>query len=216
MASLRRGPAVPRPSTCSSSSARVTCGGIPGRVLGAGGLIRAPLRGCEGAESPGACRCAGRGDDAVPAHQQSPSRKVNELDNRGSHFYLALLLGARPGRPERRRDARGDSHLWQTALEAAEETIAGELIAAQGSPVDIGGYYICPTTRPSLPSDAPERDAQRDHRRLELRTGKEHRLPARTVWGDLRRQVAVTPGTSWFAGRGRGGSRWRCPDSAQQ
>jgi len=72
---------------------------------------------------------------------RSPSRKTGELDNRGSHFYLALRwaqeLAARSD----------DGELAQRfgplaeRLGADEETIVEELAAVQGSPVDIGGYY---------------------------------------------------------------------------
>jgi isocitrate dehydrogenase len=72
---------------------------------------------------------------------KSPSRKVGQLDNRGSHFYLALYWA---------REMAGqtdDAELADTfrpladALAADEETIIAELNAVQGEPVDIGGYY---------------------------------------------------------------------------
>ena len=72
---------------------------------------------------------------------KSPSRKVHELDNRGSHFYLALYwaqaLAAQPDDEELR------AHFEPVAARLAEnETqIVEELNAAQGTPVDIGGYY---------------------------------------------------------------------------
>ena len=72
---------------------------------------------------------------------RSPSRKTGELDNRGSHFYLALYWA-------RELASQGeDDELAQrfTALAERlsqdEETIIEELSAVQGSPVDIGGYY---------------------------------------------------------------------------
>jgi isocitrate dehydrogenase len=72
---------------------------------------------------------------------KSPSRKVGELDIRGSHFYLALYwaqaLAADASESSlRRRFARIAQQL--TSSEAA---IVGELNAAQGKPVDVGGYY---------------------------------------------------------------------------
>src|SRR4051794_5641779 len=61
---------------------------------------------------------------------KSPSRKVGELDNRGSHFYLALYWARALG--------------WDLAdrLAADEEQIVGELNGVQGEPVDLGGYYF--------------------------------------------------------------------------
>jgi isocitrate dehydrogenase len=72
---------------------------------------------------------------------RSPSRKVNELDNRGSHFYLALYwaqaLAAQSDDPEL---AATFAPLAES-LAANESKIVDELNAAQGSPVDIGPYY---------------------------------------------------------------------------
>jgi len=72
---------------------------------------------------------------------RSPSRKVNELDNRGSHFYLALYWA------QAMADIADEVELVEKFSAAAqamaeqEETIIAELNAAQGSPVDIGGYF---------------------------------------------------------------------------
>jgi len=73
---------------------------------------------------------------------KSPSRKVNEIDNRGSHFYLALAWArALAGQTE---DAELAAHFapLAEALAANEDTIATELIEVQGQPMDIGGYYL--------------------------------------------------------------------------
>ena len=72
---------------------------------------------------------------------KSPSRKCGELDNRGSHYYLALywaqeLAAQRDDAELQERFAR-----LAAALEEHEATINDELLAAQGEPVDIGGYY---------------------------------------------------------------------------
>ncbi|QDT08318.1 NADP-dependent isocitrate dehydrogenase [Stieleria marina] len=72
---------------------------------------------------------------------KSPSRKVNELDNRGSHFYLALYWAqALAGQTKDAELQEQFSSLAQT-LADNESKIIEELAAAQGSPVDIGGYY---------------------------------------------------------------------------
>lgn len=73
---------------------------------------------------------------------RSPSRKVNELDNRGSHFYLALYWA------EALANQSDDAELAHRfaplakELRANEETIVAELGAVQGQPIDIGGYYL--------------------------------------------------------------------------
>src|SRR5688500_16426463 len=72
---------------------------------------------------------------------KSPSRRVGGIDNRGSHFYLALYwareLAAQKDDAEL---AEAFSALAQ-ALADNEEKITEELLAVQGSPADIGGYY---------------------------------------------------------------------------
>ena len=75
-------------------------------------------------------------------NEKSPSRKVNELDNRGSSFYLALYWAqalASQGKDPVMRD-RFINVAGQLA--AAEPLITQELIEAQGNPVDIGGYFF--------------------------------------------------------------------------
>ncbi|MFG2402336.1 NADP-dependent isocitrate dehydrogenase [Streptomyces lydicus] len=72
---------------------------------------------------------------------KSPSRKLGGIDNRGSHFYLALYWAQELAKQTE------DAQLAQvfsglaTTLAEQEKTIVDELIAAQGSPADIGGYY---------------------------------------------------------------------------
>jgi isocitrate dehydrogenase len=72
---------------------------------------------------------------------KSPARKVGQIDNRGSHFYLALYwaqeLAAQSADPEL---AAAFAPLAER-LTADEPTIAAELLAVQGHPVDLGGYY---------------------------------------------------------------------------
>ncbi len=72
---------------------------------------------------------------------RSPARKVGQLDNRGSHFYLALYWAEELAKQTDDPDlATAFSGLAET-LRAQEQTIAAELIGVQGSPVDVGGYY---------------------------------------------------------------------------
>ena len=72
---------------------------------------------------------------------KAPSRKVNEIDNRGSHYYLAMYWAQ--AMADNEDDAKLAAHFKEAAaaLAAGEEKISAELLAAQGSPVDIGGYY---------------------------------------------------------------------------
>ncbi|MFF1558512.1 NADP-dependent isocitrate dehydrogenase [Streptomyces sp. NPDC058279] len=72
---------------------------------------------------------------------KSPSRKLGGIDNRGSHFYLALYWAQELSRQiDDPKLAAAFEPLAKTLAEQ-EQTIVGELIAVQGSPVDIGGYY---------------------------------------------------------------------------
>jgi isocitrate dehydrogenase len=73
---------------------------------------------------------------------RSPSRKAGELDNRGSHFYLALhWADALAAQPDDRQLAQRFGPLAES-LRQGEREIVEELNAVQGSPVDIGGYYL--------------------------------------------------------------------------
>ena len=74
-------------------------------------------------------------------NNKSPSRKVNEIDNRGSHFYLTLYWAQ--ALAEQTKDPELQSRFIRLAKELADnkEKITNELLAAQGKPIDLGGYY---------------------------------------------------------------------------
>jgi len=72
---------------------------------------------------------------------KSPSRKVNELDNRGSHYYLALYWAEALANQEEDAELKAEFTPLARALAENESTILKELLEAQGHPVDIGGYY---------------------------------------------------------------------------
>ena len=72
---------------------------------------------------------------------KGPSRKVNEIDNRGSHYYLAMYWAQAVAANEHDADLAARFALAAKALADNETTIVNELIAAQGSAVDIGGYF---------------------------------------------------------------------------
>lgn len=72
---------------------------------------------------------------------KSPSRKVNELDNRGSHFYLAMYWAQALAKQTRDEALQAKFISIAASLAENESKIIAELIAAQGEPVDIGGYF---------------------------------------------------------------------------
>ncbi|WP_299277661.1 NADP-dependent isocitrate dehydrogenase [uncultured Psychroserpens sp.] len=83
-------------------------------------------------------------DDATEkllANGKSPSRKVNELDNRGSHFYLALFWAEALANQDKDADLKHEFTQVYNELHANEAQIVNELNKVQGQSMDIGGYY---------------------------------------------------------------------------
>jgi len=83
-------------------------------------------------------------DDATEKlldENKSPSRKVNEIDNRGSHFYLAMYWAEAMAAQTDDADLAAHFAPIAEALSSNAAQIDAELLAAQGAPVDIGGYY---------------------------------------------------------------------------
>jgi len=74
-------------------------------------------------------------------NDKSPSRKVNELDNRGSHFYLALYWAQELAKQDKDADLKEQFTKIAEDLSSNEEKILQDLINAQGHAVDIKGYY---------------------------------------------------------------------------
>jgi isocitrate dehydrogenase len=74
-------------------------------------------------------------------NNKSPSRKVGELDNRGSHFYLAMYWAEALSEQTEDADLQTAFSPMAKELRAKEDIIVSELNSAQGEPVDIGGYY---------------------------------------------------------------------------
>ncbi len=72
---------------------------------------------------------------------RSPGRRLGSVDNRGSHFYLALYWAQELARQSEDAELAADFAALAESLAANEATIAEELLAVQGSPADIGGYY---------------------------------------------------------------------------
>lgn len=72
---------------------------------------------------------------------KSPSRKVNELDNRGSHFYLAMYWADELAKQNNDVELKAMFENVGKELKENEQLILEQLVKAQGKPVDIGGYY---------------------------------------------------------------------------
>lgn len=73
---------------------------------------------------------------------KSPSRKVNEIDNRGSHFYLAMYWAEALSKQEEDSDLKKIFSKVAETMSAKEAQINEELISAQGKAIDMGGYYM--------------------------------------------------------------------------
>ncbi len=75
-------------------------------------------------------------------NNKSPARKVGEIDNRGSHFYLALYWAEALAAQTKDAELQARFAKVAKALQDNEAKINEELIGAQGKPMDIGGYYL--------------------------------------------------------------------------
>jgi isocitrate dehydrogenase len=74
-------------------------------------------------------------------NNKSPARKVGQIDNRGSHFYLALYWAEALAAQAKDKALQARFATVAKQLEESAAKIDAELIAAQGKPVDVGGYY---------------------------------------------------------------------------
>ena len=74
-------------------------------------------------------------------NDKSPARKVGQIDNRGSHFYLALYWAQALAQQTSDQELQARFASLAKQLGDNEAKINEELIAAQGKPVDMGGYY---------------------------------------------------------------------------
>lgn len=95
-------------------------------------------------------------NDAIGSYlteNKAPSRRVNELDNRGSHFYLALYWAQALAAQNADIELQARFSGLAETLAAKEQVIVDELNAAQGAAVDVGGYY--------QPDDAKASNAMR-------------------------------------------------------
>jgi isocitrate dehydrogenase len=95
--------------------------------------------------NPKALLLASTLDDATEkllSNRKSPSRKVNELDNRGSHFYLAMYWAEALGAQDKDADLKESFSKLAKMLSDNEAKIVEELSAVQGVAMDVGGYYF--------------------------------------------------------------------------
>jgi isocitrate dehydrogenase len=75
-------------------------------------------------------------------NNRNPARKVGEIDNRGSHFYLALYWAQALAAQTKDKELQARFKPLAETLAKNEAKINAELIGAQGKPVDLGGYYL--------------------------------------------------------------------------
>lgn len=80
-------------------------------------------------------------------NDKSPARKVGGLDNRGSHFYIALYWAQALAAQDQDADLKAQFAPIAEALSSNEDKIVGELNGVQGSPADTGGYYHAPQAK---------------------------------------------------------------------
>ncbi|WP_316632966.1 NADP-dependent isocitrate dehydrogenase [uncultured Flavobacterium sp.] len=80
-------------------------------------------------------------NDKFLANDKSPARKVGQIDNRGSHFYLALYWAQALAAQNKDAELKAIFTPIAAELEANEAKIDAELIGAQGKPQTLGGYY---------------------------------------------------------------------------
>ena len=75
-------------------------------------------------------------------NKKGPSRKVNELDNRGSHFYLAMYWAEALANQDKDIDLKNKFSIISEKLISNEDKILKELLDVQGDKTDIKGYYF--------------------------------------------------------------------------
>ncbi len=99
--------------------------------------------------------CLNQANSQYLENAKAPAYRVNELDNRGSHFYLALYWAQALAAQDQNADLKAKFTDLAQRLQENEATIVHELNTSQGSPVDIGGYYhvdVAKTSRAMRPS----------------------------------------------------------------
>ena len=87
-------------------------------------------------------KCLDLANGNILEFNRVPARKLGELDNRGSHFYLALYWAQELAKQNEDSDLKSKFEPIAKYLSENEKRIVAELAGAQGKPVDIGGYYL--------------------------------------------------------------------------
>ncbi len=82
-----------------------------------------------------------RANEQYLEQNKSPSRKVGQPDNRVSHFYVAMYWAQALAAQDEDAELKDTFTAIAASLTENEETIVNEMVAVQGSPIDIGGYY---------------------------------------------------------------------------
>jgi isocitrate dehydrogenase len=82
-----------------------------------------------------------RANEMYLDHDKSPSAKVNELDNRGTHFYLAMYWAQALAEQDKNPELKAKFAKLSQQLSANETVIVAELNESQGHSIDLGGYY---------------------------------------------------------------------------
>ena len=86
-------------------------------------------------------KCLSKAIEKLLMKEKSPSRKVGEIDNRGSHFYLALYWAEYLSKQNENIDLKDEFEMVYNLLSKNENQIINEIDSTQGCKVDLGGYY---------------------------------------------------------------------------
>ena len=86
-------------------------------------------------------KCLSKAIEKLLMKEKSPSRKVGEIDNRGSHFYLALYWAEHLSKQNENIDLKDEFETVYNLLSKNENQIINEIDSTQGRKVDLGGYY---------------------------------------------------------------------------
>ncbi len=113
-----------------------------GEFLALGASLEHLAQTSKNAKAQVLAECLDQAIGKILEHNRSPARKVGEIDNRGSHFYLALYWAQALAAQSKDKELQARFKPLAETLAKNEAKINGELIGAQGKPADIGGYYM--------------------------------------------------------------------------
>ncbi|MDC4226164.1 MAG: NADP-dependent isocitrate dehydrogenase [Candidatus Manganitrophus sp.] len=123
------------------SGRRLPALGFARRIPGAGRVAGAPRQDRQQARAKLLAETLDRATGKLLDNNKSPGRKLGELDNRGSQFYLAIYWAQALAAQTQDKDLQARFSKIAKEMEQNEQKILAELKAAQGKPVDLGGYY---------------------------------------------------------------------------